>query len=146
MNRTRNASFAKPLLIRLLAIALAAGIGAACSKEEPAPANPNPPTAKCEVMGRWVHPLGNTLYEFTDSLRYTIYATTPGEFGTIEDAIPEQNLWWLEGDTLVIDLNFGHVFRAGVAFDCDCGVMDLTIPSGTTTTYTQEGFDITTCR
>ena len=100
----------------------------------------------CEVVGRWqIDGFDNTLYEFTDSLRYTIYSTTPNTFGTIADAIPNPKSWRMDGDTLEVDLNFGSYLRAYPVFDCDCNVLDLITDMGTTTLH-KEGFDISTCR
>jgi len=100
----------------------------------------------CEVVGRWqIDGFDNTLYEFTDSLRYTIYSTTPNTFGTIADAIPNPKIWRMDGDTLEVDLNFGNYLRAYPVFDCDCNVMDLISSMGTTTLH-KEGFEISTCR
>jgi|GEM_PF-6697080 len=65
-----------------------------CEKEEPM-------TANCTVEGRWVVEIqgqANTLYEFHEGKRYTIYTDTEGVFGTREDAIPNQI------STLVISL------------------------------------------
>lgn len=100
----------------------------------------------CEIHGRWVvEAYPNTLYEFTDSLQYTIYSTAAGSFGTIADAIPNPHEWVMDGDTIDIDLNFGNHLRAYPAFDCDCRVLDLISPAGTTT-LVKEGFDISECR
>ena len=61
------------------------------------------------MIGRW-SPAGfedNTLYEFTNSHRYTIYKSN-GQFGTISDAIPNPNPWSLVNGQVVIDLHFGN--------------------------------------
>lgn len=100
----------------------------------------------CEIPGRWVlEAYPNTMYEFTDSLQYTIYSSTAGAFGTIADAIPNPHTWVMDGDTLDIDLNFGNHLRAYPVFDCDCNVLDLISTTGTAT-LVKEGFDISDCR
>ena len=101
-------------------------------------------TPPCELQGRWVVK-PSTLYEFTDSLQYTIYTTSPGVFGTLADAIPNPHRWWMQNDSLRIDLNFGNVATYDVQFDCECNVVDLTNAWGTQT-WTKEGFDLSTCR
>ncbi len=117
-----------------------------CKKDtEPVVSNPS-----CSIEGRWIDPLGNTLYEYKDSLRYTIYQTTPGgQFGTIADAIPGQKKWWMEGDSLVLKLGSSRYAKFLAEFDCNCNRMKLTancltgICSGI---YWKEGFDTTTCQ
>ncbi len=82
------------------------------------------------LIGRW-HPETfetNTLYEFTETLRYTIYSGD-GTFGGIEDAIPNPNPWHMEGDTVVIDLFFGNELRG--LLEPSCGGQKATIgPDG----------------
>lgn len=117
-----------------------------CKKDtQPVVSNPT-----CSIEGRWIDPLGNTLYEFKDSLRYTIYQTTPGgQFGTIADAIPGPKKWWMEGDSLVLKLGSSSYAKFLAEFDCNCNRMKLTancvtgICSGI---YWKEGFDTTTCQ
>lgn len=109
--------------------------------------NTSVPTTQCTVKGRWIDPLGTALYEYTDSLRYTIYQTAPGQFGTIADAIPNPEKWWLQGDTLVLKTG-SNSFKAHVAFDCNCKIMRLTASyNGTTWTNNlrKEGVDTTIC-
>ena len=117
-----------------------------CKKDtQPVVSNPT-----CSIEGRWIHPLGNTLYEFKDSLRYTIYQTTPGgQFGTIADAAPNPEKWWMEGDSLVLKIGSSKYAKFLAEFDCNCNRMKLTancvtgICSGI---YWKEGFDTTTCQ
>jgi len=108
------------------------------------------PASQCSVQARWIHPLGTVLYEFNDSLRYTIYQTTPGgQFGTIADAIPNPEKWWMEGDSLVLKLGSSSYAKFLVEFDCNCNRMKLTancvtgICSGS---YWKEGADSTICQ
>ena len=105
-------------------------------------------TLDCKVTGRWVV-MPSTLYEFTaDSLKYTIYSTN-GAFGSIADAIPNPHTWYLDGDTLVEDLNFGNISKKYVKFTCDCNVMTWT-SEFQGALYTQylwkEGHDTATCK
>lgn len=107
------------------------------------------PASQCSVQARWIHPLGTVLYEFNDSLRYTIYQTVPGQFGTIADAIPNPEKWWLEGDTLILKLGTNSFQKAYLEFDCNCNLMKLTSSfnqSTWTTRYWKEGADSTICQ
>ena len=97
------------------------------------------------ILGRW-HLVGfeqTVLYEFTSDLRYTIYSTD-GNFGTLDEAIPNPNTWTFENDDLVIDLNFGNFFVAAPNFKCNGNVVDLVAEGGTTTLF-REGYDINGC-
>jgi hypothetical protein len=106
----------------------------------------------CSIEGRWIDPLGNTLYEFKDSLKYTFYQTTPGgQFGTIADSnfIPGQQKWWMEGDSLVRKFGSSSYLKSLVEFDCNCNRMKLTSNCVTgicSISYWKEGFDTTTCQ
>lgn len=101
----------------------------------------------CTIEGRWIISGLNesTLYEFDNGLRYSIYSTTSGEFGTIEDAIPNPNEYSFEGDSLIIDLNFGNFSRTLPIYKCDCNVVELTNESGVSLLY-KEGYNIEDCR
>lgn len=131
----------KTILFPMLGLAI---LVASCSKSNQA----TPNATHCPVKGRWIHPLGTSLYEFTDSLRYTIYSTN-GQFGSIATAIPNPNKWWMEGDTLVVDLNSGNFSRTAVSFECNCNLMKLD-GSHNQTTWTsrfwKEGADSTRCQ
>ncbi len=96
----------------------------------------------CTMVGRWIIDGldESTLYEFTDDLVYTIYSTTPGEFGTIADAIPNPHDYYYEGDTLVVDLNFGNFSRTVPEFKCDCNVV-----IGHGGTLYKEGYNLADC-
>lgn len=102
---------------------------------------------ECTVEGRWIIDglEESTLYEFTDSLRYTIYSSEPGVFGTIEDAIPGPNSWYYEGDSIIVDLNFGNFLTAQPSFRCDCNVMDLSSEDGSNGVYYKEDYAIADC-
>jgi len=101
----------------------------------------------CTVVGRWIGPLGNTLYEYKDSLQYTIYSTN-GQFGTIADAIPNPHKWWMEGDSLCVKISGSTIVKSYVEFGCNCNLMKLTTTSvgGTYTgNFWKEGADSTNC-
>ncbi len=100
----------------------------------------------CSIVGRWILEgfEDNVMYEFTDDLRYTIYAAEPGMFGTIEDAIPGPNDYMINQDSITIDLDFGNFSTNKVEFKCDCQVLDLVNTSGTTTLFT-EGHNLSSC-
>jgi hypothetical protein len=99
------------------------------------------------LIGRW-HPEGfetNTLYEFTETLRYTIYSGD-GSFGSIDEAIPGPNPWHMEGDTVVIDLFFGNELRG--LLEPSCGGQKATISPGGglfPTVLHREGVDPADC-
>lgn len=111
-----------------------------CEKEEPM-------TANCTVEGRWIVEIqgqANTLYEFHEGKRYTIYTDTEGVFGTREDAIPNPNDYTIEGDSLIIDLNFGNFSRSVPTFKCDCNIMILSDDPADEGFYL-EGYDPELC-
>lgn len=114
----------------------------ACENEttEPEPE----PEIECSIVGRWIIDGLNesTLYEFTEDLRYTIYKVDSEEFGTIEDAIPGPHDYTFEGDSLIIDLNFGNFSRTVPEFKCDCNV--VTLGEGGSVLY-QEDYNLADC-
>ena len=86
-----------------------------------------------EIEGRW-NPGGfnNTMYEFVDGLRYTYYC--PDTNGCDEDywnsldtsdAIPNPNPYWVDGNTLTIDIFFGNEATYEISYRCDGQVVDL---------------------
>jgi hypothetical protein len=98
----------------------------------------------CELQGRWIYEdFPNTMIEFTDSLQYTIYSVD-GKFGTRQDAIPNPHTYWLEGDSLVTDLNFGNKSTCKPYFKCNCKVLELHSPYAVSKLH-KEGFDPKTC-
>jgi hypothetical protein len=102
--------------------------------------------APFSLIGRW-HPEGfesNTLYEFTEDLRYTLYSGD-GTFGGIEDAIPNPNPWHMEGDTVVIDLFFGNELRGLLTPSCDGQKATITQATGMQNVLHREGVDPTDC-
>jgi hypothetical protein len=98
------------------------------------------------LIGRW-HPegfSGNTLYEFTESLRYTIYSND-GTFGDISEAIPGTNPWHMEGDTVVIDLHFGNELRGLLEPSCNGQKATITQATGSQNVLFGEGVDPADC-
>ncbi|ARV10625.1 hypothetical protein BTO05_13635 [Winogradskyella sp. PC-19] len=99
------------------------------------------------IIGRW-NPIGfetTVLYEFTQSLRHTIYSTD-GTFGALDTAIPNPNTWVFEGDELVIDLNFGNFLRTELNFKCDGNVVEFVDAEGTVGIILfREGYDYASC-
>lgn len=97
------------------------------------------------IEGRW-HLVGfeqTVMYEFTSELRYTINATD-GNFGGVATANPNPNSWSYQGETLVIDLNFGNFLIATPIFRCNGNVVDLVAEQGTSTLF-REGYAISNC-
>ena len=115
-------------------LALLGAFGTTCSE---------PPFS---LIGRW-HPEGfesNTLYEFTEDLRYTIYSAD-GTFGSIEDALPTPNPWHMEGDTVVIDLHFGNELRGLLEPSCSGQKATITQATGMQSVFHREGVDPANC-
>ncbi len=114
-----------------------------CDKDDTS----TPAKLNCDVKGRWVTPF-NVLYEFTDSLKYTLYSTD-GTFGSITPGM-QGKPWEMQGDTLVIHNSSTSIAKQYVEFDCACNVMRLTqssMPGSITiNTYRKEGFDYISCK
>lgn len=101
----------------------------------------------CTLECRWVVEIqgqANTLYEFHNGLRYTIYKDSTANFGTRDQAIPNPNEYQFVGDSIKIDLNFGNFFTALPGFDCNCNVLELSSSQGITRFY-KEGYDLSLC-
>ena len=86
-----------------------------------------------QIEGRW-NPGGfnNTMYEFVDGLRYTYYCADENGCDTdywdslnISDAIPNPNPYWVDGNTLTIDLFFGNEATYTIDFRCDGQLVDF---------------------
>ena len=86
-----------------------------------------------EIEGRW-NPDGfnNTMYEFVDGLRYTYYCADENGcdidyWNSLDtsDAIPNPNPYWIDGNTLTIDLFFGNEATYTIGFRCDGQVVDF---------------------
>ena len=84
------------------------------------------------IEGRWI-PGGfdNTMYEFFNGLRYTYYCpenscdTDYWDSLDTSDAIPNPNPYWVDGNTLTIDLFFGNEATYTIDFRCDGQVVDF---------------------
>ncbi|MGB1669888.1 MAG: Kazal-type serine protease inhibitor family protein [Flavobacteriales bacterium] len=115
-------------------LALLGAFGTTCSE---------PPFS---LIGRW-HPEGfesNTLYEFTEDFRYTIYSAD-GTFGSIEDGTLTPNPWHMEGDTVVIDLHFGNELRGLLEPSCGGQKATITQATGMQSVLIREGVDPADC-
>ena len=86
-----------------------------------------------QIEGRW-NPGGfnNTMYEFVDGLRYTYYCSDENGCDTdywnsldTSDAIPNPNPYWVNGNTISIDLHFGNMATYTMDFRCDGQVVDF---------------------
>ena len=84
------------------------------------------------IEGRW-SPGGfsNTMYEFVDGLRYTYYCPDKScdsdywDSLDTSDAIPTPNPYWVDGNTISIDLHFGNTATYTIGFRCDGQVVDF---------------------
>ena len=92
------------------------------NEEEPEapPTEEEASRASCEnqtIGGRWVlSELGNTLYQFEDSLRYTFYMVN-GTFGDVP--LPSNNPYEVDGENITIDLHHGNLAMYRMNFSCD---------------------------
>jgi hypothetical protein len=130
---------------RLMSILMCSALLFACKDTEPTGPT-DKPAPDYKVQGRWVI-MNSTLFEFTDSLMYTIYSAD-GKFGTIKDAIPNPKPWWTKGDSLFIEHGRTSIAKYKMVFRCDGKVLDLkSNASGqyTTLSWYKEGFDMATC-
>jgi len=99
-----------------------------------------------EIEGRWISANQNTLYEYYDGYRYTIYSID-GTFGTIEDAIPNPNPYTIDGGVITIDLHFGNIATYEINYRCDGQVVDFyyyyddDLFDNLHSSYFREGFD-----
>jgi hypothetical protein len=105
------------------------------------------PEVEPSLVGRW-HLVGfetTVMYEFTDTLRYTIYSSD-GTFGGVETAIPNPNSWVWDGDQVVVDMNFGNESRLTPVFKCEGQVIDwYDSEDQFAGTYFRENFDYSSC-
>ena len=123
-----------------LLIILAALLSGCASKDNPANDTSSEDTASEDtasedtaaqgysIEDRWVLPELNTMYEFQDGIRKTYYCVGPDGCDhddwaalTEDDAIPGENPYTFDGETLIIDLNHGNFFEDKVIFDCEGG-------------------------
>ena len=90
-------------------------------------------------------------YKFTSDKLYTIYADDSGIIPTLEEFIQQNpNItgldWYYEGDTVVVDLNFGNFSKLVPRFKCDNYVIDwIQNDNSLHSTYYREGHYISQC-
>lgn len=117
-----------------------------CEKEETGS------TEEGTILGRWV-PEGfedAIRYEFTEDKRFTLYSDN-GSFPTLTEFMSENpqltgNDWTYEGETVVVDLNFGNYSRLVPVFNCDNQVVNWENEDGTDHgTYFRENHDLSDC-
>lgn len=85
------------------------------------------------IAGKWIwspsenRADANSMYEFLDGIRYTYYCITcPADDAywnslTTADALPTNNPYTFENDTLRVDLHFGNELVTKISYDCDGG-------------------------
>lgn len=102
------------------------------------------------IIDRW-HIVGFDdviLYEFTEDKRYTFYSDG-GVFPPLDietHPVPLIHDWEYDGETVVVDLNFGNYLRLIPNFKCDNYVIDWIAEDGSLhSTYYREGYDIAEC-
>ncbi len=104
------------------------------------------------ILGRWIIEgfEDNIRYEFTADRLFTIYGEN-GEFPTLEEFQTENpqltgNEWTYEGNTVVIDLNFGNFSRLVPEFKCGNYVAFMNQEDGSShSTYYREGYNLADC-
>jgi hypothetical protein len=102
------------------------------------------------VVGRWNLDgfLGSVLYEFTEGKRYTFYSSD-GSFQSVHELLDEGrsgNDWWLEGDKITIDLNFGNSSTLTPTFKCNNNVIVWTNDLNEVhSKYYREGYNLSDC-
>ena len=95
-----------------------------CMKDIPTNSND---TEEYTLVGRWVM-VGfeeAVLYEFTENLRYTIYASEPGVFGPIDEAMNPHPLIHNYDGSITIDLHFGNSVTYTPEFSCEGRVVNF---------------------
>ena len=105
------------------------------------------------IIGRWqLVGFDDVIrYEFTSDKLFTIYGDGTGVFPTLEEFMQQNpNLvgldWYYEGDTVVVDLNFGNYSRLVPNFKCDNYVIDwIQNDNSLHSTYYRENHDISEC-
>ena len=85
------------------------------------------------IAGKWIwspsenRADANTMYEFVNGIRYTYYCITcPADDAywnslTTADALPTNNPYTFENDTLRVDLHFGNELVTKISYDCEGG-------------------------
>jgi hypothetical protein len=98
-------------------------------------------SADCEcieetIEGRWLwSPLSsNTMYEYSNGVRYTYYCGTAecdeAYWNSLEisDAIPGTENYTFEDGVLTVDLNFGNELVTPLTFECDGNQVNFVTP------------------
>jgi hypothetical protein len=105
------------------------------------------------IIGRW-QAIGFEeviRYEFTAEKRFSIYADSAGDFPTLDEFMEENPSltgldWFYEGDTVIIDLNFGNFSRLVPVFKCDNDVIEwIAEDNSIHSTFYRESHDISEC-
>ena len=110
--------------------------------------NSTEPEPTYSIVGRWVV-IGfeeTVLYQFTNTHRYTIYSTD-GNFGLLEDAIPNPNEMTYNSDgSITLDLHFGNYLTFTPDFTCNGRVVNFRIADDMIhSTYIKENFNMESC-
>ncbi|WP_452220657.1 hypothetical protein [Lacinutrix salivirga] len=121
-----------------------------CSSDDDNSQNTTPEEGT--IIGRWkLADLSTVEYEFTTNKRFAIYQQNDGTFPTLEEfQLENPDLtgldWEYDGDTVVVDLNFGNFSRLIPTFKCENKVIDWMDENNELhSTYYRVDHDITTC-
>ncbi len=123
-----------------------------CDKEVLFPIHVDQGVSERTLEGRWVlEGFDQSIrYEFTKDKRFTLYASN-GEFPSLAHFMElnpsiHGNDWKYNGNTVVVDLNFGNYSRLVPNFKCNNKVINWTAEDGTPhSTFYREGHDIAAC-
>lgn len=136
-----------------LALLLAASVISfmSCGDEEIVLVDDN--IEEATILGRWKAVGFDDVirYEFTENKRFDIYGNGDGTFPTLEEFMQENPQltgldWEYDGETVVVDLNFGNYSRLIPNFDCDNKVVHWTNEDGSEhSTFYRESHDISDC-
>lgn len=102
------------------------------------------------IVGRWnlKNFEGKVLYEFTENKRFTLYSSN-GVFESVQDLIASGrtgNDWWLEGNTITVDLNLGNFSSLIPVFKCNNNVIEWLDSSNTIhSVYFRENYVLSVC-
>ena len=107
------------------------------------------------IEGRWTYEGFNlnTMYEFINGKRYTYYCSSTALCDSTywnsldsNDAIPGWNNYTFDGDTLIIDLNFGNMQVLPLIFECNGNIINFQDPlSPSNYDWWRVGIDTTDC-
>ena len=116
-----------------------------CTKDTPTNSSD---TEQYTLVGRWVL-VGfeeAVLYEFTENLRYTIYASEPGVFGPINENMNPHPVTHNYDGSITIDLHFGNFVTYTPEFSCEGRVVDLWLSDDEIhSTLIKENFNTGSC-